>query len=614
MSIRSSLSMNYTSNQYWRPYAGLLLICLAAYSPALIFSYALTDDYVYLWSSITGSAHGIGNNFVWSLGRVIWAFFYPFIFQFLGSVEALVWLRIVSLLSVWLTACILFYALHRGGIGKVAAFVGASVFALSPTNGLLISWTAASNIAFANMLAAFAGCLLVHQLSRPRTGMGLLGLTVLHTAFLFAILNIYQTAIGFHTLAVLILTYPQIRTKIRDTIPIATSFVCFTLASFFFMLFYWQWIVPRWGHTMYEEAARIRFDLEKLQQILEQVIYAPLSHWAWSFGTGFGMVLFSIHILLIAGFILSFRSATFREIAFRIVAVLLGAATTIGAISLLSYSPSQALGAVVGFYAFLIGYGLSCISRRLIISGIPIRAYVLFVVFFMPIVSAVVLNQDLIQINRNEYQYLRDRITRETEAEIPSAITFMVSPYVMAAEPPQWIPTQSRALYSSAFAWTIDPIWNLVLLENRSDWLDSWRENPQQTRLYLSPHRQKSAVEIHVFQELEGVAFETVEDHHIGTALEIRDNWYYSDWFGYFQRIDEYWIQHPVLGFFSILHRDGDTLFARSGATDWLLKIADYPNFEIDGIPYRFDLTTYFWGQLLVENLITGEFRAFPFN
>lgn len=595
------------------PYGCLFALSLVAFSPALIFSYAMTDDYVYLWSSITGSAQGVGNNFVWSLGRVIWAISYPAIFQWIGSVEGLVWLRAVALVCVWLTACLFFSALRRSGLGTGPALVAAGLLTFSPASGLIVAWTAAANIAIANLFATAAGWCFVLQLTRSRSRANTLGIFLLHTVLLCAVLTIYQTSIGFFPLIVLALTWSRIRENLCDCLPVVYSFAAFTLSSALFTLFYWQWIVPRWGYALYQDAARFRLDFDKLVDVAYQLVYTPLSHWAWAFGPFTGITLFLIHGFWIALGLLNLGRLGRRQASLKTLCLILVAATTIGASALLSYQPTQSLSTVFGMYAVLIAIGLAECTDGVRKWTQMRKAYSWTLLSVLPLVSATVLYQDLIQINQLEYRLLRERIVEETADGIPPHMTLVTSPYVMAEAPPHWLPTQSRGLYSTTFAWVMDPAWNLILYQTQPDWLQRWRNNPHSTQLHLSPNRHHPEPSIHIFKELEGDDFPLVQDPHFDEVLAIRDSWYFSNWFGYFQRLDPHWINHPILGHFAILDRDGDHLFARSGNTDWILNSNDFPTLHIHGEPYRLDLSSYHWGQIRIQHLESGELRSFPF-
>ncbi|MCC5835491.1 MAG: hypothetical protein JJU20_12215 [Opitutales bacterium] len=612
--IKPRLSSSLLSSSSAWPYALLFVLSLVAFSPALFCIYALSDDYVYLWSSITGSAHGLGNNFVWSLGRVIWALVYPYIFQLVGSVEALGWLRAVTLLCVWLTASMLFSALHKNGFSISSALAAACLLAFSPASGLIVSWTAAANIAAANLLAAAAAWTFVYQIDRPQSRLSTIGVFALHTALLFPILTIYQTSIGFFPLMVLALTYKRIQSRLRDCLPVIYSFAAFTLSSALFTLFYWQWIVPRWGYALYQDAARIRIDLDKLTMVAVELIYAPLSHWGKSFTLFIALSVFLVHLFWIASGLLSLRHSGLRTAILKILCLGLVAATTLGASALLSFQPSQSLSGVVGLYALLIAIGLASAETGKLWLNRFRRAYLWTLFCLLPLISATLLYQDLIQMNQLEYRLMRDRIVEETADGLPAHMTLVTSPYVMAETPPQWLPTVSRALYSTTFAWVLDPLWNLVLLQTQDNWLEQTQKNPNTTQLHFSPNPHQPEPSIHAFKEIEGHDFPRVRDPHFDDVLEIRDNWYFSDWFGYFQRMDAHWINHPILGHFAVLDREGDTLFVRSWSTDWTLIPHEFPNIRINNEIYRLDLGSYHWGQILVQNLETGEFRTFPFH
>lgn len=594
-----------------------LLLCGLAFAPAILFAYGITDDYAYLWTSLNGSAKEIGNNFVWSVGRIPWALTHPYLFERVATVENLVWIRLASLLFVWATACLLIHSLKRSELDFIPIVWIVALLTFNPATSLIVSWTAAFNISVANFLSVCAGIAFFHLFKATHPKALKIATWIGFLLVLVFIVSIYQTSLAFFTLTVLILNWPGLKSRFRDLAPIVHAFVLFTLASAIYTYLYWFWITPQWGDPTYTEAARFGMDPGKLMLLFDQLIYFPLAGWFWKLGSFPSFLAFTAQAILILTALLVTVRETVRNRSPKLVALALVAATSIGSLSIISLQPVQALAGVYAYLALLSGLGLhhlTSLPKQTVFKNPFPKSIVLLILIPLPLLSAVLSWLTLIEPHQREYRYIKSAVTDATQDEIPKEIRILVSPMV------HHNPTGSlrerfgvASFYSSSFGWAVDNIWNILLASKQPDWIQQRQQ--QSTRIEFTRSAQQSQLqEIDPFRHLEPHSAKTIEDPHFGPVQSLRDGWFFSEWFGYFQRIDDAWIYHPVIGYSAVMSRENGVLFIQTGQTVWVCIPEQFPFIIIDNEPYYLDISTNHWTGLFVIHLETGNGYPFPFN
>jgi hypothetical protein len=152
----------------WLAPVSLTLILLACYAPVLLARYGFCDDYALLGEGVQGGTEL--TKFVVASGRPTYAALLFVAFHSLGSIDDLVYLRLVGVLGLSVLACCLYLTLRRAGWNKPQAFCLSLIVATMPTFQVYVGWATTAFFTWAGVASASAWHMAERANAQPQPG------------------------------------------------------------------------------------------------------------------------------------------------------------------------------------------------------------------------------------------------------------------------------------------------------------------------------------------------------------------------------------------------------------------------------------------------------------
>jgi hypothetical protein len=177
----------------------IVLSIFGIFLPAVIVSYAFSDDYPILWMAVSGKANPYFGKTIFdataSGGRPLMGPLLQFAFSAAGTLDNLRFVRLIGIVGIAALALLLHWALVRSGIKPAVAALIAVLVSSMPAFQVAASWAVLFTAPYAALLGGGASVLAVSAIDSPRHLIAdrLAGAT----AMLVASLLIYQPAAMF---------------------------------------------------------------------------------------------------------------------------------------------------------------------------------------------------------------------------------------------------------------------------------------------------------------------------------------------------------------------------------------------------------------------------------
>jgi len=450
----------------------LLGLLLVSYAPVLFCEYGQWDDYPFIWDSISGNSYGVGNNFMWFTGRIPWAILYPYVFDAAGSIAGLFWIRCLSVFLLWGLGLCLLHSLRQAGLGLAVSLLGVSVALVNPSMGAVVSWAAAMSMLIGNFISALAAILFNRYYELQNTWRGQLKICLLTSSLLLASAFFYQVSAGFFM--VLLFAFVQ-RTQKKQTgffcRKSTAGALCLAVAYVSYAIIFWTLIDPHFHSPQHSGIATLDLDIKgKFLILSDQVGLTAMSGWLWFWGNSLALLAAGA-LLLVFAVSISIRKAQAKVYLYQL---FLAVGMVCGPIVALSYQedlPFRILGPVYG----LVGVWLATsISAVLDFSTLGLKKFLNAGLFacigINAVLGAIFIYEGIVKQHSSELAAVRTAITEVSRAGVPEEIVFIPPPAIFEKHTTIF-PVRGRQEYfgwhSTTAFWTIKPLVNLVLNENK---------------------------------------------------------------------------------------------------------------------------------------------------